>query len=110
HDRFVLSGEHQDHARPRAELERELAPWRDRFPEVRVEYRFPTGIASTALLRGTDGVAAIVTGTRRRGPLARALLGSTSRAVLRYSPVPVIVTNPRLDHRLERRPQTLPLD
>jgi Universal stress protein family len=35
-----------------------------------------------------------VVGTRARGPAARALLGSTSRALLRHSACPVAVIRP----------------
>ncbi|GAA5162436.1 universal stress protein [Pseudonocardia eucalypti] len=87
HDHPRMSAEHP---RPEAELD----VWRRRYPNVHVEYRFPSGDPSTALLRGAGRAEAIVTGSRRRGPVGRALLGSTSRAVLRHSPVPVIVANP----------------
>lgn len=48
----------------------------------------------------------IVIGCRRRGHAARALLGSTSRSVLRSSSVPVIVTNPHIPYDIDTGPDT----
>jgi nucleotide-binding universal stress UspA family protein len=61
--------------------------------------------ASTALLRGAPGASlceyaveigarAIVIGSRGRGGLKRAVLGSVSDHVVRHAPCPVIVTRP----------------
>lgn len=89
-----LSAVSTGRARPaeHAGLPDDLAGWRRRYPDVDVSYRFPAGRAATALLELAGQAEAIVTGSRRRGPAARALLGSTSRMALRYSPAPVIVT------------------
>jgi nucleotide-binding universal stress UspA family protein len=83
-------------ARQRAELVAALAPWRNRYPDIQVGVEVRGGSPAEALLAGASDVDAIVTGTRRRSGAARALLGSTSRSVLRHSPVPVIVANPDL--------------
>jgi nucleotide-binding universal stress UspA family protein len=80
-----------------AGLPDDLAVWRRRYPDVDVSYRFPRGRPATALLELAGQAEAVVTGSRRRGPAARALLGSTSRMVLRYSPAPVIVTGRRME-------------
>lgn len=90
----VVHASHDQKSVEHPRQEAELAVWRRRYPHVHVEYRFASGDPSTVLLQGADRVEAIVTGSRRRGPVGRALLGSTSRAVLRHSPVPVIVANP----------------
>ena len=41
------------------------------------------------------GAQAIITGTRRRGEVESALLGSTSHALLQHSPLPVVVVTGR---------------
>jgi nucleotide-binding universal stress UspA family protein len=71
-----------------------LAPWTTRFPEVPVELTVVPGSPVPALLAAAVDARVVVLGTRARRAPARALFGSTSRAVLRRSPVPVVVVNP----------------
>jgi nucleotide-binding universal stress UspA family protein len=71
-----------------------LAPWRSRYPDVEVRYEQPAGMPSTELLGRADRAEAVVLGSRKRGPAARALLGSTGRTLLRYSHAPTIVVGP----------------
>lgn len=78
----------------RTALADQLAGWSRRHPQVTVNWRLLTGSPEKALLELAGRAEVVVTGCRRRGPAARALLGSTSRAVLRYSPAPVIVAGP----------------
>ncbi|WP_028927937.1 universal stress protein [Pseudonocardia acaciae] len=80
--------------RDRKALAGQLAGWSRRYPDVTIGWRLCTGPPEKALLELASRAEVVVTGTRRRGPAARALLGSTSRAVLRYSPAPVIVAGP----------------
>ncbi|MBO0850617.1 MAG: universal stress protein [Pseudonocardia sp.] len=89
-----------------AGLPDELAAWRGRYPEVDVSYRFPCTQPATALLELAARAEAVVTGSRHRGPAARALLGSTSRTVLRYSPAPVVVTGRGPVETTEAEPST----
>jgi nucleotide-binding universal stress UspA family protein len=71
-----------------------LDPWLTRFPDVPVEVEVVPGQPAPALLDAARSARLLVVGTRGRGAPARALFGSTSREVLRRSPVPVIVVNP----------------
>jgi nucleotide-binding universal stress UspA family protein len=73
----------------------QLRGWRHRYRTVDVSYQVCTGAPSAELLRHAHQAEAIVVGSRKRGPAARALLGSTSRTVLRYSSVPTVVIGPQ---------------
>ncbi len=69
----------------------QLDTWRRRHPDVRFHYKVEPGPAALALLRRTEDAELIVLGRHAKGPIARAVLGSTSRALLRHSQVPVWV-------------------
>ena len=71
-----------------------LGPWTARFPEVPVEVGVVHGNPARALLRAAEGSRLVVLGTRGDGAYPRDLFGSTSREVLRRSPVTVLVVNP----------------
>ena len=71
-----------------------LWPWRGRYPDVEVDTEVSTQRPADALLEWSGRSQLIVVGTRARGPAARALLGSTSRALLRHSVCPVAVIRP----------------
>jgi len=71
-----------------------LTPWTTQFPDVPVGIRLVHEHPAIALLSAAAEARLVVLGTRTRGVAARALFGSTSRAVLRSSPVPVVVVNP----------------
>ena len=58
---------------------------------VPLEMRVVHGVPADELLRVADTADLVVVGTHGRGAPARLLLGSTSRAVVRYSPCPVMV-------------------
>jgi len=72
-------------------LAAQLAPWRSQYPQVAVEVRLVHGGPVDELLRTAAMAQLVVVGTHGRGAPARLLLGSSSRAVVRYSPCPVIV-------------------
>ena len=74
-----------------------LAPWRSRHPGVSVEVRVVPGTPSGPLLEAAAPARLLVVGTAAGGPAARLVLGSTSRAVVRSSPCPVMVV-PRVLH------------
>lgn len=71
-----------------------LEAWTARFPEVPVEVGVVHGNPARALLRAAEGSRLVVLGTRGDGAYPRELFGSTSREVLRRSPVTVLVVNP----------------
>ena len=64
-----------------------LSPWRSRHPGVPVEVRVVHGAPSGRLLEAAAPARLLVVGTNARGPAARMVLGSTSRSVVRRSPV-----------------------
>lgn len=68
-----------------------LAPWRARFPEVGIELAVESGPPVEVLVDRARGALLAVVGTHGRGLPGRALLGSTSRALLRSGPCPVCV-------------------
>jgi nucleotide-binding universal stress UspA family protein len=78
----------------RDRLRAELGAWTARFPEVPVEVGVVHGNPARALLRAAEGSRLLVLGTRGDGAYRRDLFGSTSREVLRRSPVTVLVVGP----------------
>jgi nucleotide-binding universal stress UspA family protein len=72
----------------------ELGAWTVRFPEVPLQVSVVHGNPAQALLRAAEGCRLVVLGTRGHGAYERDLFGSTSREVLRRSPVTVLVVNP----------------
>jgi nucleotide-binding universal stress UspA family protein len=58
---------------------------------VSADFVVPDGEPEEVLPRVAGEVDLLVPGSRGRGPLRRALLGSVSRATLRHSPTPVLV-------------------
>jgi nucleotide-binding universal stress UspA family protein len=78
----------------RDRLRGELGAWTARFPEVPMQVSVVHGNPAEALLRAAEGSRLLVLGTRGLGAYARDLFGSTSREVLRRSPVTVLVVNP----------------
>ena len=79
------------------EITTALAPWRSRHPGVSVEVRVVPGTPSGPLLEAAAPARLLVVGTAAGGPAARLVLGSTSRAVVRSSPCPVMVVPRMLD-------------
>lgn len=71
-----------------------IRPWTARFPEVVVQVDVVHGNPARELLRAAQGCRSVVLGTRGQGPYDRDLFGSTSREVLRRSPVTVLVVAP----------------
>lgn len=71
-----------------------LGAWSARFPEVPVQVSVVHGNPARELLRAAEGCRLVVLGTRGDGTYARELFGSTSREVLRRSPVTVLVVGP----------------
>ena len=72
-------------------LETRLQPWHDRYPTVPVEIRVEHGPVVEAVLGGTIRARMVVAGSRGRGAIAGAVLGSTSRALVKLSMCPVTI-------------------
>jgi nucleotide-binding universal stress UspA family protein len=68
-----------------------LAPWRSRFPDVKVHRVVGRAPAAQALHAAGTGAELVVVGSRGRGGFASLLLGSVSRSVLQHATCPVAV-------------------
>lgn len=80
-----LNGEYQDL------LHSELAPMREKYPDVEVEELVERERAVHALKTASEGAQLLVLGSHGRGGFRGMLLGSTSRALLQYAPCPMMV-------------------
>lgn len=74
-----------------------VGPWAQRHPEVDVSFFVEPAKPSQALLHHLDGAQLVIVGSRGHGPLASALIGSTSLNLLHHSPLPVGVCRPAGD-------------
>ncbi|GGP75713.1 universal stress protein [Saccharothrix coeruleofusca] len=68
-----------------------LAPWRDKYPDVRLELVIAHGNPARALLDRARDASLLVVGCHGRGALTGLLFGSTSHALLHHAPCPVLV-------------------
>jgi len=81
-------------AEDRRELEELVAGWSRKHPELEITTRVvDDGEPSRALMGITPGAQLIVVGSRGRGPLAGALLGSTGNDLLARAACPVAVVH-----------------
>lgn len=74
-----------------AVLESALQPILDTYPGLSVQRELVANTASRALIEGAATAQLLVVGSHRRGPIARLVLGSVSRAVVAQLPGPVVV-------------------
>ena len=74
-----------------ADLEKAVAPWRERHPDLRIETELPHSHPIPALAKAAQGARLVVVGSRGRGALAGLLLGSVSQSVLHRVDCPVAV-------------------
>jgi nucleotide-binding universal stress UspA family protein len=81
----------QQQQRHQDELEGWLAPWRTRFPNVKLDGEAIPGHAGRLLIDASEHAALIVVGSRGRGAFTGLLLGSVSQAVLEHAHCPVAV-------------------
>lgn len=75
----------------RAMLSDRMAQWRTRFPTVQLELVTTLDSPAHALAEQSRHAQLVVVGTRGHGPLAGALLGSISHALLHHAACPVAV-------------------
>jgi len=78
-------------AEERRLLEERLDGWVDQFPDVPVRAVIRRCSAAAAVLDMADDSEMVVLGSRGRGPVTSALLGSTSRSVIQHAFCPVMV-------------------
>ncbi|WP_098730510.1 universal stress protein [Brevibacterium epidermidis] len=72
-------------------LEREAATLSEQFPDLKVTTSVPVGDPTETLVEISSRAQLTVMGTRGRGPVRSALLGSVSRGVLNHAEGPVMV-------------------
>ncbi|MFF0146609.1 nucleotide-binding universal stress UspA family protein [Amycolatopsis sulphurea] len=75
-------------------VEDQLAPWREKFPQLRIDVRAGPGRPVRTLLKFGEDAQLVVVGSRGRGGFDGMLLGSTSQALLVHSACPVAVVRP----------------
>lgn len=84
-----------------ARVEQRLASCAGRHPGVRVEWHVVHGSAAHRLLEFAAGASLLVVGSRGTGGLRGMVLGSTSQAVIRHAPCPVLLVRPGLAEQME---------
>ncbi|WBB81704.1 universal stress protein [Micromonospora sp. WMMD882] len=82
-------------AAERASLDESLARWRDTFPDLPVSTQVESGNPASALVEASRDAQLVVVGSRGRGGLAGALLGSVSQQVLQHAHCPIVVARER---------------
>ncbi|MFK0246078.1 universal stress protein [Amycolatopsis azurea] len=83
----------------RRAADEQLTPWRDKFPDQRVEMAITRDRPVRALLGFGERAQLLVVGSRGRGGFQGMLLGSTSQALVAHSGCPVAVVRPALTGR-----------
>ncbi|WP_409496540.1 universal stress protein [Amycolatopsis sp. cmx-11-12] len=78
-------------AADRKSTEEQVAPWREKYPDVRVEIVVRKGRPVRTLLECGAGARLLVVGSRGRGGFEGMLLGSTSQALIAHAVCPVAV-------------------
>jgi len=76
-------------------LAESVAGLAETYPDLRVGEELCRGNAAQEIVRRAGGAQLIVLGSRGRGAVTGALLGSTSQAVVSRAPCPVAVLSPR---------------
>ncbi|MEU6988085.1 universal stress protein [Streptomyces sp. NPDC046324] len=72
-------------------LREALAPWRERYPDVRVTEQVEIGSAGQVLLTSSGGARLLVVGRRARRGAVGPRIGSVAHAALHLAPCPVAV-------------------
>ncbi|MCO1659938.1 universal stress protein [Pseudonocardia humida] len=78
----------------RAVLAERLAPWSEKYPDLRVHRTVGRHGAAAALVRLSEQAQLVVVGSHGHGNLAGLLLGSVSHSVLHRSHCPVAIVRP----------------
>ncbi|MEV6348060.1 universal stress protein [Actinoplanes sp. NPDC051851] len=76
-------------------LDEQLAPWRAKFPEVRVRTTVTHESAAFTLVEASRKARLVIVGSRGHGVLAGSLIGSTGLQLLHHAIAPVYVVRPQ---------------
>ncbi|WP_393086159.1 universal stress protein [Streptomyces sp. LN704] len=79
----------------RAELSEATAEWREKYPQVEIEYRVKYGHPARALAHTAAHARCLVVGSRGLGGFRGMLVGSVSHVLLHQAICPVIVVPPQ---------------
>lgn len=82
-----------------ARVEEQLAPWRAKFPDVAVEILLTHDGAASALVGASHCAQLVVVGSRGRGTVRGALLGSAGLQLLHHAECPVLIARPHVENR-----------
>ncbi|MFI7542493.1 universal stress protein [Actinoplanes sp. NPDC049599] len=85
----------QDDADERRRLEELLTPWRDRYPEVKVDVTISHGSPAAVLTGVSHRAQLVIVGSHGHGSIAGALLGSTGLQLLHHADCPVLIVRSR---------------
>ncbi|MEV6926633.1 universal stress protein [Dactylosporangium sp. NPDC051485] len=80
-------------AHERAALEESLAPWRVRYPDVKVEALVAPGRAAKVLIGVSHTARLVVVGSRGHGGFAGLLLGSVGQQLMHHAECPVLIAH-----------------
>jgi nucleotide-binding universal stress UspA family protein len=89
----VLATPEQE-AAERARLTEQLAPWREKYPDVAVEIRLSHDGPAGVLADASHGAQLVVVGSRGHGVIVGTLLGSTGLQLLHHADCPVYLDRP----------------
>ena len=78
-------------ATEQSDVERLLAPWRQKFPDVPVTIRIAHGSPAAVLTDLSRTARLVVVGSRGRGTVTGTLLGSTGLQLLHHAECPVLI-------------------
>ncbi len=81
-------------AEERARLDEQLAPWREKYPDVVVEIVLTHESAASALVTASKQAQLVVVGSRGRGVITGAVLGSAGLQLLHHADCPVYIVRP----------------
>ncbi|WP_425553928.1 universal stress protein [Dactylosporangium salmoneum] len=80
-------------AHEREALEESLAPWRHRYPDVKVEALVAPGRAAKVLIGVSHTARLVVVGSRGHGGFAGLLLGSVGQQLMHHAECPVLIAH-----------------
>jgi nucleotide-binding universal stress UspA family protein len=80
-------------AHTRRTIEKELDRWRDEYTDVPVVTKLAHGDPAQALVTESRGAALVVVGSRGRGHILGAVLGSVSQTVLHHAHCPIAIVH-----------------